>query len=248
MRNTNRWQMELEILEDKVLIHTTGLAKNYIEFDSSKDLTEYTRRNLANYELFLRESNQIELADKIKSYLGKIIRARDYDNLLVPNGHYRINMPLSFIKKHLEDDIKDMGLNLDPDFQRAHVWDLDKRVKYVEFLLKGGKSNPIYFNHEGWMKSYKGEYVIVDGKQRLTAILMFLNNEFPVFKEMDSDGIGYYAKEFDIIPNDVEFIINDLPNRELVLKWYLQMNEGNVAHTEEELDEVRRMLKGENKQ
>lgn len=245
MRNTNRWQMELEILDDKVLIRTTGLAKNYVEFDSSKELSDYTRRNLANYELFLREENQIELADKIKSHLGKIIRARDCDDLLVPNGHYKINMPLNFIKKHLEEEIKDMRLNLDPDFQRAHVWDLDKRVKYVEFLLKGGKSNPIYFNHEGWMKSYKGEYVIVDGKQRLTAILMFLNNEFPVFKEMDSDDIGYYAREFDMIPNDVEFIINDLPNRELVLKWYLQMNEGNVAHTEEELDKVRMMLKGE---
>ena len=45
-----------------------------------------------------------------------------------------------------------------------------------------------------------------------------------------------------MIPNDAEFIINDLPTRELVLKWYLQMNEGNVAHTEEELDKVRQML------
>lgn len=237
-----RFSMRIELLGDKLLIHTTGLAKNYVEFDSSKDLSTYTRRNLANYELFLREENQIEVADKIKSYLGKIIRARDCDDLLIPNGHYRINMPLNFIKKHLEEEVSDMGLNLDPDFQRAHVWDLDKRIKYVEFLLKGGKSNPIYFNHEGWMKSYKGEFVIVDGKQRLTSILMFLNNEFPVFKEMDSDGIGYYAREFDMIPNDVEFIINDLPNRELVLKWYLQMNEGNVAHTEEELDKVRQML------
>lgn len=241
MRN-NRWQMRIELLEDKLLIWETNRQRNNIEFDSSKDLSTYTRRNLANYELFLRESNQIEVADKIKLYLGKIIRARDCDDLLVPNGHYKINMPLNFIKKHLEDDIKDMGLNLDPDFQRAHVWDLDKRVKYVEFLLKGGKSNPIYFNHEGWMKSYRGEYVIVDGKQRLTAILMFLNNEFPVFKDMDSDGIGYYSREFDMIPNDVEFIVNDLPSRELVLKWYLQMNEGNVAHTEEELDKVRQML------
>lgn len=234
--------MELELLEDKLLIHTTGLAKNYIEFDSSKELSTYTRRDLANYELFLREENQLELADNIKAYLGKIIRARMVDNLLVPNGNYKVNMPLLHIKKHLEDEIKDMGLNLDPDFQRAHVWDLDKRVKYVEFLLKGGKSNPIYFNHEGWTKSYRGEYVIVDGKQRLTSILMFLDNEFTVFKDMDSEDIGYYAREFDMIPNDVEFIINDLPNRELVLKWYLQMNEGNVAHTEEELDKVRRML------
>lgn len=247
MRNTNRWRMELEILEDKILIYTTGLAKNYIEFDSSKDLTEYTRRNLANYELFLRESNQLELADKIKSYLGKIIRARDCDDILIADGNYKVNTFLDHLKDTIERYKENYNLNLDPDFQRAHVWDLDKRVKYVEFLLKGGKSNPIYFNCVNWQSFKKlGEFVIVDGKQRLTSILMFLNNEFPVFKEMDLDGVGYYASEFDMIPNDVEFIINDLPNRELVLKWYLQMNEGNVAHTEEELDKVRQMLKGEN--
>ena len=235
----NRWQMELRVFDDKIEIWETGCQKNKIEFDSSLDLSNYTRRNLANYELFLRENNQIEIADKIKSYLGKIIRARDCDDLLVPNGHYKINMPLNHIKKHIDDDIEDMGLDLNPNFQRAHVWDLPKRIKYMEFLLKGGESNPIYFNHE----SYRGEYVIVDGKQRLTSILMFLDNEFPVFKEMDSDGIGYYAREFDMIPNDVIFVINDLPNRKLVLQWYLQMNEGNVAHAQEELDKVRDMLK-----
>lgn len=239
----NRWQMELRILEDKIEIWETNRQKNSIIFDSSKELSTYTRRNLANYELFLRDEDKIALADKIKSYLGKIIRARDCDDLLVPSGHYKINMPLDHIQKHINDDIEDMGLNLNPDFQRAHVWDLQKRINYMEFLLKGGESNPIYFNHEGWMKSYQGEYVIVDGKQRLTSILMFLNNEFAVFKNMDSEGIGFYAKDFDMIPNEVGFVVNDLPNRELVLKWYLQMNEGNVAHTKEELDKVKQMLK-----
>lgn len=242
MRN-NRWQMRLELLDDKLLIWETGRQKNNIIFDSSKELSIYTRRNLANYELFLREENQLELADKIKSYLGKIIRARDCDDILVADGNYRVNTFLDHLKDTIERYKENYNLNLDPDFQRAHVWDLDKRVKYVEFLLKGGKSNPIYFNGEGWMgRGKEGEFVIVDGKQRLTSILMFLDNEFPVFKDMDSEGVGYYAREFDIIPNDVEFIVNDLPNRELVLKWYLQMNEGNVAHTEEELDKVRRML------
>ena len=242
----NRWQMELRILEDKIEIWETNRQKNNIIFDSSKDLSSYTRRNLANYELFLRDENKLEIADKIKSYLGKIIRARDCDDILIADGNYRVNMFLNDMQRTIERYKENYNLNLEPDFQRAHVWDLDKRVKYVEFLLKGGKSNPIYFNCEGWMGHGKeGEFVIVDGKQRLTSILMFLNNEFPVFKEMDSDGIGYYAREFDMIPNDVEFIVNDLPNRELVLKWYLQMNEGNVAHTKEELDKVRQMLKGD---
>lgn len=236
------WQMRLEILEDKILIWETGRQKNNIIFDSTKDLSVYERRNLANYELFLREENQIEVADKIKSYLGKIIRARDCDDMLIADGNYQINVSLDYIKDKIEKDIEEYGLNLDPDFQRAHVWNMEQRVSYMEFLLKGGKSNPIYFNHEGWMHSFKGEYVIVDGKQRLTSILMFLNNEYPVFKDKDDEGIGFYAREFDMIPNNVVFIINDLPNRKLVLQWYLQMNKGNVAHTKEELDKVERMI------
>lgn len=236
-----RWQMELELIDGNVAIRETGRQKNSIIFDSTKELISYNRRDLANYELFLREVNQIELADKIKFYLGKIIRAKDCDDMLIADGNYQTSMPLNFIKERIEDDIKE-GLNLNPDFQRAHVWNMEQRVSYVEFLLKGGKSNPIYFNHEGWMKSFKGEYVIVDGKQRLTSILMFLNNEFPVFKDKDKEGIGFYAKEFDRIPNDVMFIVNDLPNRKLVLQWYLQMNKGNVAHTKEELEKVERMI------
>jgi hypothetical protein len=237
------WNMKLEILQDKILIWETGRQKNDIIFDSIKDLSNYNRRNLANYELFLRESQQEEIANKIISYLGKIIRARDCDDMLIPDGNYQINTSLDDLQRTINRYIKEDGLNLDPDFQRSHVWNMEQRIAYVEFLLKGGKSNPIYFNHEGWMKSFNGEFVIVDGKQRLTSILMFLNNEFPVFKDKDGESIGYYAKEFDMIPNNIVFIINDLPNRKSVLNWYLQMNEGNVAHTETELNKVRNMIK-----
>lgn len=236
------WNMEIENLEDKVLIRQKSRQKNEIEFDSTKDLSCYNRRDLANYELFLREKKQFQIAENIKLYLGKIIRARECDDLLIADGNYRINMFLEDIKGRIERDVREYGLNLNPDFQRAHVWNMEQRILYVEFLLKGGKSNPIYFNHEGWMKSFQGEYVIVDGKQRLTSILMFLENEFPVFKDKDSEGIGFYAREFDMIPNDIEFIINDLPNRKLVLQWYLQMNKGNVAHTKEELEKVESMI------
>jgi len=235
--------MRLEILDNKVIIWQTGRQKNDIEFDSSEELHNYDRRDLAFYEIFLRENNQTGIADKIKIYLGKLIRAKAVEDLLVPDGNYQVNISLNFIKEKIEKDVREMGLNLNPDFQRPHVWNLEQRIAYIEFLLKGGKSNPIYFNHEEWMKSFNGEYVIVDGKQRLSSILMFLNDEFTVFKNLDDEGIGYYSSEFDYIPNDVVFIVNNLPNRKLVLQWYLQMNEGNVAHTEEELDKVRNMLK-----
>lgn len=114
----------------------------------------------------------------------------------------------------------------------------------MEFVLSGGKSNPIYFNCVGWDCGERGEFVIVDGKQRLTSLLMYLNNEFPVFKEKDPEGVGYYRKELvGLTPMlNVEVVINALPDRESVLKWYLQMNKGNVAHTKEELQKVEDML------
>ena len=229
------------------MIWETGKKENLIEFDSSCELSKYERRDLSFCELFLRENNQIETADKIKKHLGKIIRAKELDNFIIPNGNYRVCHFLNDLKRTVDRYIQEYNLNLDPDFQRTHVWNTEQRILYVEFLLKGGKSNPIYFNCINWMGYEElGEFVIVDGKQRLTSILMFLNNEFPVLKELDSEEIGYYAKEFNIIPNDIEFIINSLPDRKSVLKWYLQMNEGNVAHTREELDKVKDLLNKEN--
>jgi len=235
--------MRLEKSEDKILIWETGRQKNNICYDSTIPITNYRRGNLASYQAFLESNNEMSEATKIANYLGKIIRANNIPEL-IPTGNYWINSHLEFLKDTIDRYVKEYGLNLNPDFQRHHVWTMEQRIRYVEFTLQGGKSNPIYFNHENWMRSGKGEMVIVDGKQRLTSLLMFLNNEFQVLKELDTEGFGFYAREFDFIPNDIVIAINDLPTREKVLLWYLQINKGNVAHTVEEIEKVENILKG----
>lgn len=236
--------MRLEKLENKLLIWETGRQKNEIEYDSTENLSKYSRRRLSDFELFLVSNNEIEEAIKINKHLGKIMRCQKIPQL-IPTGTYKVNSQLNYLKDSINRYIEEYGLDLNPDFQRAHVWTMEQRVTFVEFILQGGKTNPIYFNHTGWMKSMEGEMVIVDGKQRLTSILMFLNNEFPVFKNLDSEGIGYYEREFNLVPYDIEIVINDLPTRKQVLQWYLQMNKGNVAHTDEELSKVEELLNKE---
>jgi len=237
--------MRLEKSEDgKILIWETGRQTNNIEYRSWEDIEKYTRRNLSMFETFLRSVGEYKEANKINLHLGKILRNKTIPQL-IPTGHYRINTHVSMLKGTIDRYIKEYGLNLDPDFQRGHVWNMKQRVAYVEFILQGGKTNPIYFNHTAWMKSMDGEMVIVDGKQRLTSLLMFLNDEFTVFKNLDKEGVGYYASEFDYIPDNIEIVINDLPTRKQVLQWYLQMNKGNVAHTEDELSLVEKLLEKE---
>ena len=40
----------------------------------------------------------------------------------------------------IENEIKEYNLNMNPNFQRGHVWTEIQQSKYVEFNLKGGKS------------------------------------------------------------------------------------------------------------
>jgi len=240
--------MEIKIIhsDSKIIeLHETGMQINRKIYSSKEELVNYKRRDLSLFEDFLRSKHEIKEADKIKEYLGKTLKFKNIPQL-IPTGNYKVNKPLDYLIKNLEEFKKEYNLNLDPEFQRAHVWTLEQRIAFVEFLLQGGKTNPIYFNYPNWMRNFNDcdEMVIIDGKQRLTSVIMFLNNEFPVFKNLDEDNVGYYYNELDGIKLgcDLEFVINDLNSREQEIEWYLQINKGNVAHTEEEIKKVEKML------
>ncbi len=155
-----------------------------------------------------------------------------------PSASNHSDIPLNFLESWIDDKIKDLNLQLCPDFQRGHVWTKEQKIAYIEYLLRGGKSGrEIYFNHPGWMHNWKGEFVLVDGLQRITACLAFIHNEIPAF--------GYYAREYDDLRMaDVylSFWVNDLKTKSEVLTWYIEMNSGGTPHTLQELDRVKAML------
>lgn len=157
-------------------------------------------------------------------------------------ANYNVNISIKYLEETLDRHIKE-GLNLNPDFQRVHVWTKNQSIAYVEYILKGGMSGrDIYFNCPGWMTSFEGDFVLVDGKQRLNALMLFLQNKISVF--------GYRLKEFEdkmTTMNSLNFHINNLKTRIEVLQWYLEMNSGGVIHTKKELDKIRNLLEEENK-
>lgn len=155
---------------------------------------------------------------------------------------YTVNQPLESIQRWVDDMKSDYDLQLNPDFQRGHVWTIQQQIAYVEYLLRGGTSGRnLYFNSPHWMGSFKGEMVCVDGLQRLTACLAFINNQIPIF--------GNYHKEFEdrLRLADITLIvnINDLKTKKEILTWYLEMNSGGTPHTDSELYRVRKLLEKE---
>ena len=155
-------------------------------------------------------------------------------------SRYKVNVSWNYLYDHLKNYSNHYTLDLDPPFQRCHVWDLERQIKYVEFILAGGQTaKEIYFNAPGWQGHGEvGQMVLVDGKQRLQAVTLFLDDELEVFG-------GYTRSEIlGRQPSDAEFIfyVNDLETNAQVLEWYIQINEGLVPHTKEELDKVKLML------
>jgi len=82
--------------------------------------------------------------------------------------------------------------------------------------------------------------VCVDGLQRLTACMRFINNEIPAFE--------HYYKEFEgWMPLDIDllFNVNNLKTKAEVLVWYIEFNTGGTVHTEEEINKVKMLLEKE---
>ena len=159
-----------------------------------------------------------------------------------PHSSYPVDVSWSSLEFHIAQQSDGTALDLEPDFQRAHVWNKAQQSAYVEYVLRGGTSGKeLYFNCTGWGKDYRGLYIIVDGKQRLEAVRRFMRSEIKAF--------GYCRHEYEDKPNistaRFSWNIAALETRREVLEWYLQFNAGGSAHTPEELERVRKLLEKE---
>ena len=155
---------------------------------------------------------------------------------------YRVNIFWDYLKNALEDYNSGGVLQLDPPFQRAHVWTHLQQVAYVEYILRGGAgARDIFFNQADFMRGFKAPMYLVDGKQRVESVRCFMRDNLRVFDRY------FYSDFTDRLPlhADFVFLVNDLPTYADVLQWYIDLNAGGVAHTTEEIDRVRKLLERE---
>jgi hypothetical protein len=164
-------------------------------------------------------------------------RFRDIPQFSMAN--YHADVAWDYMFEGWLPDMRETGLDMDPDFQRGHVWTEDKQVAYCEYVLRGGMgAKELFFNHPNWRASYDGEAVLVDGKQRLEAVRRFMFDEIKVFGHFKKE----YSDRIDILRGRFSVNINNLQTTAEVYQWYLDLNDGGVVHTKEELDKVRALM------
>lgn len=88
------------------------------------------------------------------------------------------NRPLDVVKHWRDEGL----LLLDTPYQRGDVWGMTRRVNLIKSFLMGVPIPPIIVNDRinskwGWEN---WQYAVIDGKQRCTTFLRFLDSEIPV--------------------------------------------------------------------
>lgn len=159
------------------------------------------------------------------------------------DGTYQVDYDFKHLVNALDMLEKNHGLQLNPKFQRGHVWTREQQIAWLEFFLRGGRSGRIlYFNKPDWNVSVPegayNDFVCVDGLQRITAIRAFMNGEIPAFGSY----INEFTDQMSIVRDSIKMNVNDLKSEKEVLQWYVDMNAGGTPHTDAEIERVKKMI------
>src|SRR5258706_3115332 len=78
----------------------------------------------------------------------------------------KLDLPVSTLPAMLKEQIK-----LNPEFQRRDRWDENRQSRLIESLVMNVPIPPVFLGEDEY-----GQYVVLDGRQRLTAVSKFLSN------------------------------------------------------------------------
>jgi hypothetical protein len=157
------------------------------------------------------------------------------------------NLTMGQVVRRVADKMDPLDLN--PDYQRGRAWSDDQCARFIGFLAEGGQSPVVFVQRWNTMTGKNDE--VLDGLQRLTAILRFMNNEVPM--EL-TDGTRVYLRDFSADdqrmltgiagPNVViQYVLCE--TRAAVLQMYIRLNRGGTVHTDAEIERVRGLLAAE---
>jgi len=118
-------------------------------------------------------------------------------------------------------------LRLAPEFQRNKVWNDKARSYLIDTILRGKPIPKIYMRQLLDVKSRKTTREVVDGQQRLHAVLDFLRDEFKVNKAHNERFAGLVFSHLDDetqrdifnyeFTGGVPFVVESL----LVADWFI---------------------------
>jgi uncharacterized protein with ParB-like and HNH nuclease domain len=175
--------------------------------------------------------------------LGRIINA-------LPEKIYSFDSPWESFQRYIQGLANDYGgIDMNPDFQRGHVWTPEQQRKFVESALRGALTSrelTIQFNCANW--DLTGAEIpdlpiglqCVDGLQRITTIQAWLDGRVEPFGLSLGD-----LENSSFSPNRASFrwhvAIHNFQTKAELLDYYLAINMAGTPHSDAEIERVKQL-------
>ncbi|MBG9611824.1 DUF262 domain-containing protein [Bacillus cereus] len=128
-------------------------------------------------------------------------------------------------------------IELQPAYQRGYVWNLEKDTKLVESILMNYPIPPLYFAERD-----RGQWEVIDGQQRLRAIINFVQGEYKLSNTSIPELEGMFFQDMELSlqrkMQEYTFFVNILKRSsdpEIKYEVFLRMNSGGKSLTIHEL-------------
>lgn len=151
-------------------------------------------------------------------------------------GEYPIDMYIDWIRRG--------ALNFDADYQREYVWGEEEQQTFLRVLISGFPLGNVALAKAPDWDVIDGPYIeVVDGKQRLTTLKKFVNNEIPIV--LNGQDVYWFeftrAEQLSFGRPTLTAIILDEATPQHRLEYFIAVNFTGVPQSDEHRQKVLNM-------
>jgi len=131
------------------------------------------------------------------------------------------------------------GIDFNPEYQRDYVWELEDKISLIDSIYNFIDIGKFAFIYNEYYSSDFG-YQILDGKQRIRAILDYYEDRFKYQEKYFSELSRHdqnHLMEYPISYAEIRDI-----TQEQILRYFLKLNISGKVMGKEQIDKVRKLL------
>jgi hypothetical protein len=133
------------------------------------------------------------------------------------------------------------GLQLSPKFQRNSVWNIQAKSYLIDTILRGLPIPPIFMKEYIDRETKKTNREVIDGQQRLNAIIGFYQDDFKIIKthnkefgNLSYEEIGDDA-QIDFLGFNIPIVLVKTEDDSIVYDMFARLNTNNMVLNRQEV-------------
>jgi hypothetical protein len=164
----------------------------------------------------------------------------DKNQSLIEDNDIRFSYMRRQISSILHSIYGGSGLDLNPDYQREHVWSEEQKVDLIDSIFKNIEIGKFTIIRRKFSEELDNYYEVLDGKQRIQAILDFYECRFK-YKGLTYNDLNWIDRNH-FTNYSVSWAETEPLTDKQKYRYFLKLNKCGVPMSKDQIEKVEKML------